>query len=163
MSKFRADCSRCCGLCCVAPAQLALQGFPANKPANRPCDHLDACNRCSIHEDRAEHGFSACEGFDCFGAGQWVTQELFGGADWRASREVATRMFDAYLGWMPRFEAAALLETAMPHVRADAAGVLAAWMAILLSPAPGADGTTLRRQTLALIRTQLERAPGDAR
>jgi len=38
MSTFRADCSRCCGLCCVVPGQMAVQGFRVDKPAETPCE-----------------------------------------------------------------------------------------------------------------------------
>jgi hypothetical protein len=80
MSAFRADCSNCCGLCCVVSHMLVAQGFPVDKPAETPCVHLDRRNHCSIHSTRPMRGYEVCEGFDCFGAGQWVTQRLFGGA-----------------------------------------------------------------------------------
>jgi hypothetical protein len=165
MSRFRADCSRCCGLCCVVPAQLALQGFRADKPAEQPCTHLDGRNRCSIHPLRASHGYPACAGFDCFGAGQWVTQQLFAGADWRHSAAQGRRMFAAYRHWLPRFEAAALLEAALPHAREGAHGALGQRLAQLtardtLDERRPTDAVRLRRETLALIRTAL--APGEA-
>ena len=161
MSKLRADCSSCCGLCCVVHAQLAVQGFPSDKPANMPCRYLDACSRCSIHERRRDYGYRACEGFDCFGAGQWITQELFANAKWTDSPDIATRMFDAYRRWIPRFEAAALLEAALPYVRDDARSLLAARIDALTNqeasdPQSCLDGTRLRHETLALIRSQLE-------
>ena len=93
---LRADCSRCAGLCCVAPAFYSVQGFGFDKPAHRACAYLTTQNHCAIHSERAARGFPACETFDCFGAGQRVTQELFHGADWRASRDVAVRMYSAY-------------------------------------------------------------------
>jgi hypothetical protein len=31
MPDFRADCSRCWGLCCVVPDQVAMQGFGADE------------------------------------------------------------------------------------------------------------------------------------
>jgi|SRR5271168_1639861 len=160
MSRFRADCSRCCGLCCVVPGQLAVQGFRVDKSAETPCAHLDAGHRCSIHGSRQIHGYTACEGFDCFGAGQWITQSLFGGSQWTASRDHARQMFAAYRHWAPRFEAAALLEAALPHVRDDARSSLTAMMTALTSgeradlPRP-TDAGRLRRETLALIRSAL--------
>ena len=92
MSNFRADCSRCCGLCCIVPAQLAAQGFPADKAANLRCRHLDARNRCSIHATRDEYGYGACNAFDCYGAGQWVTQTLLANARWTDSPDIAERI-----------------------------------------------------------------------
>ena len=120
MPDLRSDCGSCCGLCCVAPDQLSTQDFGADKPANTPCQHLDEHNRCRIHEVRSENGYGACQGFECFGAGQWITQHLFKGADWRDSEETADQMFAAYRQWLPRFEAAAMIETALPMV-SDAA------------------------------------------
>lgn len=93
---LRADCSRCAGLCCVVPAFYSVQGFAFDKPAHSACVHLTAGDRCAIHADRAALGFPSCVGFDCFGAGQRVTQELFWGSSWRRSPEMAARIFSAY-------------------------------------------------------------------
>ena len=160
MSNYRADCSRCCGLCCVVPHQLTVQGFGADKPADTPCTHLDRLHRCSIHAARPDHGYPACEAFDCFGAGQWVTQHLFEGARWTDSLDTARRMFAAYRYWAPRFEAAALIEAALPYLRDDARCSLAAIMAELTASEAAADSTPgdahrLRQKTLAAIRAAL--------
>jgi hypothetical protein len=161
MSSFRADCSRCCGLCCVVPIMCAVQGFPADKPAHTPCVHLDRLQRCSIHAARQVHGYAACEDFDCFGVGQWITQELFAGARWTDSPEVARQMFAAYRHWAPRFEAAALIEAALSHVRDDAREALIARMTALTSvhasgPFFPTDRGRLRRETLTAIRSALK-------
>ena len=160
MSSFRADCSRCCGLCCVAPNLLAAQGFPIDKPAEKPCVYLNDAHRCSIYATRQLHGYAACEAFDCFGAGQWITQNLFGGAVWTDSPDLAHRMSAAYFHWAPRFEAAALLEAALPHVRDDARhGLTARMLALTTVETAGPTGPTdrgrLHRETLALIRSAL--------
>jgi hypothetical protein len=78
------------------PAFYSVQGFAFDKPAHTACAHLTAGDRCAIHADRAALGFPSCIGFDCFGAGQRVTQELFGGANWRSSAETAARIFSSY-------------------------------------------------------------------
>lgn len=93
---LRADCSRCAALCCVAPAFAASSDFAIDKPAGRPCPNLGADFRCGIHAHLRERGFPGCAVFDCLGAGQKVTQVTFGGADWRATPEVAPRMFRAF-------------------------------------------------------------------
>src|SRR5215471_14109732 len=93
---LRADCSRCAGLCCVVPAFFSVQGFAFDKPAHTACAHLTAADRCAIHADRTARGFPGCVDFDCYGAGQRVTQELFHGTSWRRSAETAARMFRAY-------------------------------------------------------------------
>jgi hypothetical protein len=40
--QLRADCRRCVGLCCVAPAFVASADFALDKPAGRACPHLSA-------------------------------------------------------------------------------------------------------------------------
>ena len=91
--ELTADCSRCAGLCCVAPAFARSSDFAIDKPAGRPCPHLRDDFRCDIHEDLAERGFPGCAVFDCFGAGQHLVQGTFGGADWRTHGDLAGQMF----------------------------------------------------------------------
>ncbi len=95
-SVLRADCEKCVGLCCVAPAFSASADFAIAKSAGRPCPNLRADFRCGIHASLRDLGFPGCAAYDCFGAGQRVTQETFGGADWRADPDIAPRMFAAF-------------------------------------------------------------------
>jgi hypothetical protein len=60
-----------------------------------PCPKLRSDDRCGIHAELRPRGFPGCEVFDCFGAGQQVTQTTFGGSSWRESPEVAGPMFAA--------------------------------------------------------------------
>ncbi len=46
---FKADCSKCFGLCCTALHIVASSDFPINKPANTPCPNLQKDFRCKIH------------------------------------------------------------------------------------------------------------------
>jgi hypothetical protein len=161
MSLFRADCSNCCGLCCVVPDFLALQGFRVDKLAETPCTRLNSLHRFSIHATRELVGYAACKGFDCFGVGQWITQSLFKGASWTNAPDVARQMFDAYRHWAPRFEAAALLEAALPYVRADARSPIVARIEALTTAAPASDfgpidARQLRRETIQMIRSALQ-------
>jgi len=112
-TELRADCARCCGLCCVGPAFDADQGFGFNKPAHTPCPNLDAKFRCIIHGELRQRGFSSCHTFDCYGAGQRVTQSLFAGKSWRTSPELAARMFDAYRKYRALHELLVLLDAAL--------------------------------------------------
>ena len=93
---LRADCSRCAALCCVAPAFARSADFALDKPAGRPCPNLAPDFRCSVHDRLRPLGFPGCTVFDCFGAGQRVTQVMFAGADWRTQENRGRLMFDAF-------------------------------------------------------------------
>jgi hypothetical protein len=93
--ELRADCSRCQGLCCVAPAFARSADFALDKPAGRPCPNLLADFRCGIHDRLRESGFAGCTVYDCFGAGQH-TVAAFDGRSWRESPDLARHMFDAF-------------------------------------------------------------------
>lgn len=95
-TRLRADCGRCFALCCVAPAFEASADFAIDKPAGRPCRNLLADFRCGIHDRLRGEGFPGCAAYDCFGAGQKVTQVTFGGRDWRAEPGTAPRMFAVF-------------------------------------------------------------------
>jgi uncharacterized protein YjbI with pentapeptide repeats len=90
---LRADCSQCAALCCVAPAFSVSADFAIDKPAGRPCRNLLRDFRCRIHDNLRARGFPGCVGYDCFGAGQHITQVVFGGRDWRSDPDVAIDMF----------------------------------------------------------------------
>ena len=90
---LRADCSRCAGLCCVAPAFAASADFAVDKPAGVACPNLREDFRCGIHAQLRERGFPGCTVFDCFGAGQRITQDTFGGRSWREAPELAAAQF----------------------------------------------------------------------
>ena len=77
----------------MAPAFARSSDFAINKPAGQPCRNLAADFRCSIHERLEPSGFRGCIVFDCFGAGQRITQETFGGKSWREAPELAGPMF----------------------------------------------------------------------
>jgi len=89
---LKADCARCFGLCCVIPAFTRSADFAITKPAGKPCRNLQADSRCRIHDQLRPAGFGGCDVYDCFGAGQQVSQVTFGGQDWRDSPAVAAQM-----------------------------------------------------------------------
>jgi hypothetical protein len=91
-----ADCSRCVGLCCVAPAFAASADFAIDKPAGTPCPNLRTDSRCGVHDQLRERGFPGCTVFDCLGAGQRVTQHTMAGADWRSDPATAATMFAVF-------------------------------------------------------------------
>jgi hypothetical protein len=90
---LRADCANCAGLCCVAPAFAASADFAIDKPAATPCPNLRADFRCGIHAQLRDRGFPGCTVFDCFGAGQRITQQTFGGRTWQEDPELARQQF----------------------------------------------------------------------
>jgi hypothetical protein len=92
-SHLRADCANCAGLCCVAPAFAASADFAITKPGGTPCPNLQDDFHCGIHDRLRDRGFPGCTVFDCFGAGQRITQETFGGATWRETPELAGQQF----------------------------------------------------------------------
>ncbi len=93
---LRADCSRCAGLCCVVPALVRSADFALDKPAGQPCPHLAEDFGCDVHDRLRPLGFPGCTVYDCFGAGQRVVQDTFGGADWRARPDLAERQFRVF-------------------------------------------------------------------
>ncbi len=94
--ELRADCGNCFGLCCVAPAFARSADFAIDKPAGHACPNLGESFRCGIHTDLRRRGFPGCTVYDCFGAGQHVSQGTFGGQDWRAAPQTARQMFDVF-------------------------------------------------------------------
>ncbi len=101
---LRADCASCAALCCVAPGFSASADFAIDKAPGRPCPHLDPGFRCSIHGELRARGFPGCATYDCFGAGQHVTQGTFDGGDWRQAPDVAASMFAAFAVMRPLHE-----------------------------------------------------------
>ncbi|WVG06845.1 pentapeptide repeat-containing protein [Streptomyces iakyrus] len=96
-AELRGDCERCFGLCCVALPFAASADFAVDKAAGSPCRNLREDHRCGIHARLRQKGFTGCTVYDCFGAGQQVSQVTFGGRDWRTGpREDARRMFEVF-------------------------------------------------------------------
>ena len=94
---LRGDCERCFGLCCVALPFTASADFAVDKAAGTPCRNLREDHRCGIHARLRQKGFTGCTVYDCFGAGQQVSQITFGGQDSRTGPpERARRMFDVF-------------------------------------------------------------------
>ncbi|MCX5425604.1 pentapeptide repeat-containing protein [Streptomyces sp. NBC_00078] len=94
---LRGDCESCFGLCCVALPFAASADFAIDKQAGKPCPNLREDHRCGIHARLRHKGFTGCTVYDCFGAGQKVSQVTFGGQDWRTGpAQDARRMFDVF-------------------------------------------------------------------
>ena len=95
--QLHAECSSCFGLCCVALYFSKLDGFPTDKKGSIPCPNLQINNMCRVHSELSELGYKGCLAFDCFGAGQKISQHTYKGVDWRVDLETANEMFDVFL------------------------------------------------------------------
>jgi uncharacterized protein YjbI with pentapeptide repeats len=93
---LQADCENCFGLCCAALPFAASVDFAIDKAAGKPCQNLQSDFRCGIHNSLRQRGFRGCTVYDCFGAGQHVSQVTFGGHDWRQVPETANQMFKVF-------------------------------------------------------------------
>ncbi|MBP2327595.1 uncharacterized protein YjbI with pentapeptide repeats [Kibdelosporangium banguiense] len=93
---LRADCQNCFGLCCVALPFAASADFAITKDPGKPCPNLRQDYRCGIHSTLRQQGFPGCTVFDCFGAGQKVSQVTFEGNSWRGSPGTAKQMFQVF-------------------------------------------------------------------
>lgn len=97
ISRLMPQCEKCFGLCCTALYFSKLDGFPADKSAGTPCVHLNEDFRCAVHGQLGAMGLKGCAAYECFGAGQQVSQVTFAGKSWPAEPSVAGVMFDAFL------------------------------------------------------------------
>ncbi|KEF35921.1 putative low-complexity protein [Schinkia azotoformans MEV2011] len=95
-NSLKSDCNNCFGLCCVALPYGKSADFPFNKDGGEPCRNLCSNNLCSIHGKLRETGFRGCVSYECFGAGQHVSQSIYNGKDWREGGEHAEEMFAVF-------------------------------------------------------------------
>jgi hypothetical protein len=93
---LRADCSRCVALCCVATSFRESTEFAADRDAGVPCQHLGHENLCAIHDRLRPSGYRGCAAFECFGAGQEVTQVTCAGYRWREGSAGAATLFAVF-------------------------------------------------------------------
>lgn len=96
-SDLKIDCKRCQGLCCVALYFSKMDGFPMDKKAGVPCSHLEKDFKCDLHGELRSKGYKGCTSYECFGAGQKVTQITYGGKEWQSSPKKAKEIFEAFL------------------------------------------------------------------
>ncbi|MCO7120422.1 pentapeptide repeat-containing protein [Ihubacter massiliensis] len=97
-AQLHIDCGKCCGLCCTALYFSKSEGFPSNKKAGKPCPNLLSDFRCKIHSQLSQEGLKGCIAYDCFGAGQKVTQMIYSGSAWKTMPpDRAQEMFDVFI------------------------------------------------------------------
>lgn len=97
LKKLKIDCEKCSGLCCVALYCTKTDGFPANKEAGIPCKNLMHDYRCNIHSELADKNMRGCLAYDCFGAGQKVTQGCYPNVTWETHHKKANEIFEVFL------------------------------------------------------------------
>ena len=93
---LRPDCGNCFALCCTALGFSRTADFAVDKPAGTPCRNLASDFSCTIHDSLRPRGFRGCTVFDCFGAGQHVSRNLFRGISWREEPATAGEMFPVF-------------------------------------------------------------------
>lgn len=156
---LQANCAQCFGLCCVALPFAASNDFAADKDAGTPCKNLQADFRCGIHAQLRDKGFRGCTVFDCFGAGQKVSQVTFGGRDWRQHPGTARQMFAVFPVMRQLHELLAYVTEALdrPECRPAHAGLRRASQnleSLTLSPAEvlaELDAGAVREEVNALL------------
>lgn len=163
---LRPDCSRCFALCCTAFGFARSADFAIDKPPATPCPNLATDFSCTIHDRLRPRGFTGCTVFDCFGAGQAVSQRLFQGVSWRDNPDSAAGMFAAFRVLRQLHEMLWLLGQAADKAYGpDAAGDVSALQAALRKVADGrledlmaADVESLHRQVGETLRLVSEEA-----
>lgn len=156
LMELRGDCAQCAALCCLAPAFDKSPCFGFDKPAATPCSNLAACGACRIHESRAQSGFSGCVSYDCFGAGQRVTQEVFGGRKWMSEPNLKGPMTRAFLAMRRLHEMLSLLKTAEALPLDPAERRALSDFTIMLAPSIGWTEDTLDAAPLDEMERQVQ-------
>ncbi|MFA9379098.1 MAG: pentapeptide repeat-containing protein [Lachnotalea sp.] len=95
--KLKIDCKKCSGLCCVALFCIKSDGFPANKESGVPCQYLMNDFRCNIHSNLISKNMRGCLAYDCFGAGQKVTQSCYPNTDWKSNADKGEEIFQVFI------------------------------------------------------------------
>jgi hypothetical protein len=67
--------------------------FAIDKDAGEPCINLLEDFHCGIHSRLRESGFKGCTVYECFGAGQKLSQVSFEGRSWRQTPDARNLMF----------------------------------------------------------------------
>ena len=94
--KMQGDCGKCSGLCCIALFFSPTDGFPDQKAAGEPCLNLRPDYRCKIHSQLKKEKMKGCIGYDCFGAGQQVTQVIYQGQTWQDLPQQSPEIFTIF-------------------------------------------------------------------
>jgi len=94
---LKIDCKNCFGLCCVALNFSKIDGFPNDKSIGEPCENLDEDFKCIIHGSDKYEKMRGCIGYDCFGAGQRISSEIYKGISWKDNRDISKEIFSVFI------------------------------------------------------------------
>lgn len=155
-SDLRADCARCSALCCFVYDLKTEHGFAVEKAALARCGHLDDDDRCAIHAVRASRGFAGCASYECWGAGQRVTEGWLLGARVDDSVDPIS-LARAFLAMVSLHEQLALVDTALglardPALAADLRAALGRFQSAVSDDID--DVRTIVRALLARVRAE---------
>jgi len=138
-----ADCAQCAALCCVTFEFEVSDDFAIGKPAETACPNLDECGQCKVHDELTELGFRGCAVYECHGAGQRVTQELFGGRSWQQDPTLIQPMARCFRRVRHLHELLMLLEVAaalsLPQADEAQRIALAGRVDVMVSDEPSED------------------------
>lgn len=156
------DCSRCFGLCCIALPFRRSAKFAFDKLPDTPCRHLGASYGCAIHATLRADGMTGCTVFECFGAGQHVSQVTYGGVSWRDAPATASEMFAVFARVRDLHELLVLLREA--ESLGDDIGALRDRVAAMAGGQPAAvlavDPFALRDEVGAVLEAASRRVRG---
>ncbi|MGG7165748.1 pentapeptide repeat-containing protein [Clostridium ihumii] len=113
LEELKVNCSKCSGLCCTALFFSKIDGFPENKVAGKPCINLKDDYYCKIHNELEKRNMKGCIGYDCFGAGQHVTQGIYKGETWKTLQEHSQEIFDVFIIVFQLYQIRYFLEESM--------------------------------------------------
>ncbi|WP_246483231.1 pentapeptide repeat-containing protein [Alkalicoccobacillus gibsonii] len=94
ITELKSDCSQCFGLCCVALPYLKSTDFAKDKAGGVPCHNLNEHYMCTIHSNLREEGYKGCTVYECFGAGQKVSQTIYKNVSWH--EKSSEEMFEVF-------------------------------------------------------------------
>ncbi|MEN0644633.1 pentapeptide repeat-containing protein [Alkalicoccobacillus gibsonii] len=93
-TELTSDCSQCFGLCCVALPYIQSTDFAKDKAGGTPCHNLNDHFMCAIHSNLREEGYKGCTVYECFGAGQKVSQTIYKSVSWH--EKSSEEMFEVF-------------------------------------------------------------------
>lgn len=143
------------GLCCVALPFTRSADFAIDKPPGTPCRHLTRDDRCGIHDRLGDSGFAGCVAFDCFGAGQHVSQGPFSRRSWRDDPESAREVFETFHVMLALHEMVRHLDEAETLAAEPSTANRVRGLRGVVAAATGGDAADVRAVDVAALRSDV--------